>query len=64
MVEPKSRKEKACQNGQCLGKKAPPIPRTLVLFFWCPFSEMHDEIPTDFNTVNVGIKANDKGIAF
>lgn len=49
-----------------LGKKKLPLstPRTLVLFFWRPFSEMQDEVPADSNTVNVGIKANDKGIAF
>ena len=43
-------------------ERALPTLRTLVLFFWCPFSEMSDEIPTAFSRVNVGIKANDKGM--
>lgn len=42
--------------------RALPTLRTLVLFFWCPFSELHDEIPTAFKQGNAGIKANDRGV--
>lgn len=62
MVEPKSVKENACQNGQCSEGRALPTLRTLVLFFWCPFSELRDEIPTAFKQGNAGIKANDRGV--
>lgn len=41
--------------------RALPTLRTLVLFFWCPFSELRDEIPTAFKQGNAGIKANDEG---
>lgn len=61
VVEPKSVKENACQNGQCSERRALPTLRTLVLFFWCPFSELRDEIPTAFKQGNAGIKANDEG---
>lgn len=42
--------------------RALPTLRTLVLFFWCPFSELRDEIPTAFKQGNAGIKANDRGV--